>query len=107
MKEALGGEVKLDNNQIASAFEVKKSREVLIPVPYKRSGHRIFEINHVGETIYIDEAKLTESQAHFNDKHKQAVKFIVVKPGRQYIAALNEDNALKRYCKANRIPFES
>lgn len=106
MKEALGHEVKLDKNQMASAYEVQKSKEVLIPLPYMQGGHTMWEVNHSGDTIVIDKAKLSQTQAHWDDKLKSAVQFIVVKPGMQYISALNEDNALKRYCKANRIPFK-
>lgn len=107
MKEALLSERKLDANEIASAYEIQKSRETLIPLPYMQTGHQMFEISHVGDVIYIDEARLSETQAHLFDKHKQSVQFIVVKPGCMYISALNEGNALKRYCKANRIPFEN
>lgn len=106
MKEVLITEHKLSANEIASAYEIQKSREVLIPLPFMQTGHKMWEIKRLGDTIIIDEADLTESQAHFNDKNKQAIKFIVVKPGCQYIGSLNEDNALKRYCKANKIPFK-
>jgi hypothetical protein len=105
MKEALQQELKMDRDQVNSSIIVPSSAPSYEETPFMKLGHKIWEIRHVGDIIDIDKAELTSSMVQWEDKNFKARKLIVKKPGCYYISALNEDNALKRYCKVMGLSF--
>lgn len=97
MKEVVNKAETLLDGKVSIVKEVRSDAYQVHPLQHMHTGHKLWEID-VANGI-VDEAQFTGGMTHFLDKHKKVDKFVKIKKGCLYIAALNEVNALKKFNK--------
>lgn len=89
-------EQKADTKIEVSVKQKKQVEHTFIGSIVPHQGHCIWEINN--ETLEIEKAKYSNVNYTLGAENK---KEIIIKKGHTYIAALNKNNALKKFKQGN------